>query len=156
VRLLISVSGRPAPQGSKRGGSAPGTMIEQSVYLPAWRRAVMLGALEAYREAGITPDQLPIFPRSQGVAFEVITFRVIRGEQCGAAGSDLPAGAPDIDKLLRSTLDALGGANKGEKNARLFADDSQVLGIRCLQKVWATEANGLGPGATIIVTDGRD
>lgn len=154
MRLVISVSGRPAPQGSKRGGSAPGTMIEQSVYLPAWRQAVKTAAWRAYREAGIRPDQLPLFPLPQGVAFEVITFRVIRGEQCGAAGSDLPAGAPDIDKLLRSTLDALGGGRK--ETARLFQDDSQVLGIRCLQKVWATDANGLGPGATLIVTDGRD
>lgn len=149
------VKGRPAPQGSKRAGASPGTMIEQSAYLPAWRQAVKIGAYEAYREAGIEPKQLPLMPAGTPVTFEVVTFRVIQGVQCRAAGSDLPIGEPDVDKLLRSTLDALGGMKRD--SARLFADDAQVVCVRNLQKVWGRPGvDGLEPGATMIVTDGRD
>lgn len=153
MRLLIRVFGRPAPQGSKRAGAAPGSMIEQSPYLPAWRAAVKRWAYEAYKQAGIRPGELPLFPAGRAVEIEVCTFHVIRGVQCGAAGSDLPIGEPDIDKLLRATLDPLGGMKRD--SARLFADDAQVTAVRSLTKVWAVPGI-TEPGATIIVSDGRD
>lgn len=153
MRLVIQVKGRPAPQGSKEQGSA-GQLLESSAYLPAWRQAVRIGAFKAYAEAGVGADRLPLMPAGTPVHIEVCTFRVIRGVQCGAAGSDLPLGKPDIDKLLRSTLDALGGAS-GNKSARLFADDSQVISIRGLTKVWAVPGV-TEPGATLIISDGRD
>lgn len=155
MRLVILVKGRPAPQGSKEQGSA-GQLLESSAYLPAWRQAVRIGTFEAYRERGIDPRALPLFAAGVPVEIEVCTFRMIRGVQCGGGDGSAPVGKPDVDKLLRSTLDALGGAGAG-KSARLFADDSQVTEIRNLTKVWGVPGvDGLEPGATIIVSDGRD
>jgi crossover junction endodeoxyribonuclease RusA len=150
VRLIIYVYGRPAPQGSKDLGGA-GQLLEQSPYLPAWRQAVKRGAYEAYKAAGIPRTSLPIFPAGTPVFIEQCTFYVA-DEQCRAEGTDEPLGPPDIDKLLRATLDPLGGAKRG--SARLFADDAQVKKIYELGK--ERPAPGGPTGAMIIVSDGRD
>jgi Holliday junction resolvase RusA-like endonuclease len=154
VRLIIGVKGRPAPQGSKDLGSA-GQLIEHSAYLPAWRVAVKVGAYMAYQAYNIQNAALPLFPAGTPVVIERCTF-YLESEQCRAEGTDLPLGTPDIDKLLRSTLDALGGQKRG--SARLFADDSQVVRIRDLSKERpGAELGGWNhSGALIIVSDGRD
>lgn len=108
--------------------------------------------MQAYLDAGIRPEQLPLFPAGVPVIVEQMIFYV-GPDQCRAAGTDEPVGKPDIDKLLRATLDALGGARNPRKHARLFADDSQVRRIRDLGK--ERTPNGL-PGAYIIVSDGRE
>jgi Holliday junction resolvase RusA-like endonuclease len=151
VRLHIIVLGRPAPQGSKEQGGA-GQLLESSAYLPAWREAVKLAAYEAYGAAGVDPETLPVFGAGVPVIVELCTFYVTP-EQCCAAGTDEPIGTPDIDKLLRSTLDALGGRKR--RSARLFADDSQVVEIRRLSKQRQTVPGGK-TGAYIIVSDGKD
>jgi Holliday junction resolvase RusA-like endonuclease len=140
--------GRPAPQGSKRGGAA-GQMLEQSAYLPAWRAAVKLAAYEEYRNRGIDPAALPLFAAGVPVIVEQCTF-FVGPDQCRAEGTDEPTGAPDVDKLLRAVLDALGGAKHG--GARCFADDSQVVDVLRLRKVRATSQTGV----MIIISDGRD
>jgi len=150
VRLIIPVVGRPAPQGSKQLGGA-GQLLEQSAYLPAWRVAVKVGAYKAYQAADIRHTSLPVFPAGTPVVIEQCTF-YLADEQCRADGTDLPLGTPDIDKLLRATLDALGGQKNG--SARLFADDAQVVRIRELAK--ERPAPGRPTGAMIIVSDGRD
>lgn len=143
-RLTIRVHGRPAPQGSK-DVTRRGHTIEQSVYLPAWRSAVKRDALGAMlRDAGRPP--LPMFGPELAVVVDECTF-IVTNEQCRTAGTDYPTGTPDIDKLLRATLDALGGSPK--IGAKVFADDSQVVEVNNLRKVRATSANG--PGALIIV-----
>jgi len=150
VRLHIVAIGRPAPQGSKQLGGA-GQLLEQSTYLPAWRQAVKIAAFEAYRAAGIEPAALPLFAATVPVTIELCTF-FVGPDQCRAEGTDEPLGTPDIDKLLRSTLDALGGQKGG--SARLFADDSQVSRIRNLSKERASA--GKPTGAYIVISDGRD
>jgi Holliday junction resolvase RusA-like endonuclease len=150
VRLVITVKGRPAPQGSKQLGSA-GQLLEQSAYLPAWRVAVKVGAYKAYQAADIRHTELPVFAAGTPVVVEQCTF-YLADEQCRAEGTDLPLGTPDIDKLLRATLDALGGQQQG--SARLFADDAQVVRIRDLAK--ERPAPGRSTGALIIVSDGRE
>lgn len=150
MRLILHVFGRPAPQGSKELGSA-GQLIEQSPYLPAWRVAVKVAAYKAYAAAGIRHASLPVFPRQVPVIIERCTFYV-GDDQCRIEGSDEPLGAPDVDKLLRATLDPLGGGKS--KTARLFADDSQVKTIRELGK--DRPAKGGRTGAFIIVSDGRE
>lgn len=150
MRLIIYVYGRPAPQGSKDLGSA-GQLLEQSPYLPAWRTAVKRGAYEAFKTARVDPGALPLFPAGAVVVVEQCTFYVT-DEQCRAEGTDEPIGPPDVDKLLRSTLDALGGAKRG--GARVFADDAQVKKVRELSKE-RPEA-GRPTGAMIIISDGRD
>jgi crossover junction endodeoxyribonuclease RusA len=150
VRLTIYVFGRPAPQGSKQLGGA-GQLLEQSAYLPAWRQAVKVAAYKAYQAADIRHTSLPLFAAGTPVVVESCVFYVT-DEQCRADGTDLPLGTPDIDKLLRATLDALGGQQRG--SARLFADDSQVVRIRDLAK--ERPAPGRPTGAMIIVSDGRE
>lgn len=142
MRLIIEVFGRPAPQGSKELGGA-GQLRESSAYLPAWRTAVKIGAYSAYRRAGIDPHALPVFPAGVPLHVEQCVF-------CMAPEQGLATNKPDIDKLLRSTLDALGGAYG--KSARLFADDSQIVRIDGLRKVAAT-AESARPGAYIIISD---
>lgn len=147
MRLTLYVYGRPAPQGSKERGPS-GQMLEASPYLPAWRAAVKQAAYEAYRAAGIRPDMLPVFGPGVPVYLEQCTFYVLP-EQCRAEGTDQPIGDPDVDKLLRATLDPLGGMKKG--SARLFADDAQVKRINELSK--ERPAPGCPSGALIIVSD---
>ncbi len=150
MRLALYVYGRPAPQGSKDLGGA-GQLLEQSPYLPAWRVAVKVAAYKAYKAAGIHQDQLPLIPAGRPVIVELCRFYV-GPDQCRAEGTEEPLGAPDVDKLLRATLDPLGGAKRG--SARLFADDSQVKTIRELGKERA--GPGSPTGALIIIGDGRD
>lgn len=146
MRLHIAAVGRPAPQGSKEQGGA-GQLRESSIYLPAWRAAVKVAAYEAYRQRGIDPAWLPLFPAGVPVAVERCTFYV-GPAQCRADGTDEPTGTPDVDKLLRAVLDALGGQRKG--SARCFADDSQVVLINNLSKVRASSGK---TGAYIILSD---
>lgn len=150
MRLTIAAIGRPAPQGSKQLGGA-GQLLEQSAYLPAWRQAVKIAAYEEYRRRGIIPSSLPVFGPGVPVVIESLTF-FVGPDQCRANGTDEPLGTPDIDKLLRAVLDALGGAKGNHSSARCFADDSQVVEIRGLRKVRATTQTG----ALIVITDGRD
>jgi len=152
VRLSITVVGRPAPQGSHDLGSA-GQFLDSSPYLAAWRQAVRIAAFRSYSQVGYPPDALPVFGPGVPVIFERITFYLAH-EQCRAEGTDAPIGKPDVDKLLRATLDALGGAHDPRAHARLYADDSQVVRIREVEKLRAPA--GGRPGALIIVTDGRD
>lgn len=147
--LPIRVHGRPAPQGSKEQGGA-GQLLESSIYLPAWRQAVKIAAFEAYRAHGIQPSDLPLIPRGRAVVIERLWFFVLP-EQCRAEGTDEPLGTPDVDKLLRATLDPLGGGHG--KTARVFADDSQVQGVRDLWKYRATAESP--PGAVILINLGE-
>ena len=151
MRLVIRVDGRPAPQGSTERGPA-GQLLESSPYLPAWRQAVRIATFRAYALAGIAPDRLPLFPRGRPVYFERCVF-LVRDDQCRAEGTDEPTGDPDVDKLLRATLDALGGAKNFKRSAKLFADDSQVVAMDGLRK--ARPLLGVDgydrPGALIIV-----
>jgi Holliday junction resolvase RusA-like endonuclease len=101
----ITVVGRPAPQGSKEIGGG-GAMRESSVYLPAWRAAVKRAAYAAMRAAGVGPHDRPMFV---GPVAADVTFYV-------EGRADV---VPDIDKLLRSTFDALTAAGVWEDDARV-------------------------------------
>ena len=154
MRLIIEVAGRPAPQGSHELGGA-GQLLDSSTYLPAWRQAIKVAAFRSYQAAGLPPaaTRYGVFPAGAPVIFESCLF-FVRDDQCRAAGTDEPVGKPDLDKLLRATFDALGGAKAWRDSARLYRDDSQVVSIRNLDKRRANEQ--CPPGALIIVSDGRD
>lgn len=151
--LSIRAVGRPAPQGSKELGGA-GQLLESSPYLDAWRQCVRIAAFRAYAAARIDPATLPVFAAGVPVTLERVTFYLARGEQGGRTEACCPVGDPDVDKLLRSTLDALGGRRDKSKTARLFADDAQVVKIKELGKEWAPDR--VAAGVLIIVSDGRD
>jgi len=118
--ISFNVQGiRPAPQGSKRhlGGRR---MVEQSVNLKPWREAVRQEALKTGK------------PMAMGAVFVDLAFRFARPKGHYNAKGELKQSAPmrvitkpDLDKLQRSTLDALTGV--------LFKDDSQVCRILAMK-----------------------
>ena len=150
--IEIIVLGTPAPQGSKHGyavkakGAYTGKVaqVESSAKVKPWRMAVKYAALEALP----TRDGSAIL--TGAVSLEV-TFRLPRpkghygtGRNAGtikATAPRRPASRPDLDKLLRSTLDALGEAG-------VWLDDSQVVTV-VGTKHYAN--NDEPPGATIWV-----
>ena len=111
--MLINVEGlSPAPQGSKRhvGG---GRMVESSAKVKPWREAVRQEALASGASLITGPVSVKL------------TFRFIRPKGHLNTKGQIKASAPidhvtrpDLDKLVRSTLDGLTGT--------AFADDSQV------------------------------
>lgn len=141
MKLTIDVKGRPAPQGSHGLGGA-GQFLDASPYLPAWRAAVRIAAWRACSMAGVAgvPSGPLVWAAGVPVVIELCTFYV----------ETEPTSKPDIDKLLRATLDALGGARDG--GARLYADDSQVVEIHHVAKLRARGAGNRAPGATIVIS----
>ena len=115
--LFISVSNiEPAPQGSKKhiGG---GRMIEVSKRVRPWRKAV---GKEAMKET-----ETPI----EGACHVGLIFRFNRPKSHYRSNGQLKQTSPkylivkknDLDKLVRSTLDALTGI--------AFKDDCQVTNV---------------------------
>jgi Holliday junction resolvase RusA-like endonuclease len=134
-RITIHVTGRPAPQGSKRLGEH-GQMREQSAYLPAWRAAVHRAVYERYHELGIAPETTKVkgWALLRGPVSVSIEFRLDTGQRVD--------GPPDLDKLARSTWDALTAA-------RVWEDDGRVVDAQLL-KVAATELYPAGAVITVM------
>jgi crossover junction endodeoxyribonuclease RusA len=113
--ITFVVTGRPAAQGSKRH-LGKGVMVESSRYIHPWRADVKMAAMES------TPLNW-----NQDAPFNLtITFLLarpkghysVKGLKSSAPAT--PSGrVGDLDKLLRSTLDAMTGI--------VFADDCQVV-----------------------------
>lgn len=97
--------GVPAPQGSKRH-VGNGRMIESSTKVKPWRAAVAAA--------------FPVAP-IDGPVEVVVTFVLPRPKSERKTYTRPHTRRPDLDKLIRSTLDALTG--------RAFGDDSQVTHI---------------------------
>lgn len=104
--VTFTVYGLPAPQGSKRhvGG---GRMIESSAAVKPWREAVKHAALA---------DGVLFF---EGPVAVNIEFSLPKPKSAPKRHSH-PTKRPDLDKLVRSTLDAL-------TEAGAWRDDSQVV-----------------------------
>jgi len=150
--IEIIVLGTPAPQGSKHGyaikakGAYTGKVaqVESSANVKPWRMAVKYAALEALP----TRDGSAIL--TGAVSLEVV-FRLPRPKGHYGTGRNQailrgtahlqPHGRPDLDKLLRSTFDALGEAG-------VWLDDSQVVNV-IASKTYAGRTNQ--PGATIYI-----
>lgn len=144
--LTINVVGTPAPQGSKKGfynqriGRVQ--MVESSKKVAPWRQDVRAAAIEAMGEHW-DPIEGPVLlavlfylPRPQGHYGTGRNARVLK-----ASAPSFPAVKPDVDKLLRSTLDALGEAG-------CWRDDSRVVDVHAVKLY----ADGVLPGARITVS----
>lgn len=124
------VTGEPAPQGSKRHVGA-GRMIESSAKVRPWRDTVCDAALtaaattEGTRWLGV-PDK-PV---------ELIAYFYLRRPPSAPKRRFHPDRKPDLDKLLRSTLDAL-------KDSGLIADDARVVRATT-QKIYAEAGQATG------------
>lgn len=123
--ITFHVAGTPAPQGSKRhvGG---GRMIESSKKVKPWREAVARVA-----SAHLLDEPL------DGHLRVIIRFELLAPKK--SRFGNRPAGPPDIDKLVRSTLDGL-------TTSRLIVDDARIVALTAT-KHWALD----DPGATISI-----
>ena len=121
----IRVFGHPAPQGSKRH-VGNGVLIESSAKVKPWRQDVRAAALEADAHfdgpVSLTVGFLLRRPASH--------FRTGRNAHLlRDSAPAYPGKKPDIDKLLRSTLDGLGESG-------IWRDDAQVVRVRA-EKLYA-------------------
>lgn len=139
VVIRFRVYGTPAPQGSKRH-VGNGVMVESSKRVKPWRQDVKEAALNAIEYLLPLDGPLDIH----------VTFLLKRPASHFRTGKNAhllrdaaplwPAKKPDIDKLLRSTLDALGEAG-------LWRDDAQVVRVVAVKDYADSEP----PGARIQV-----
>ena len=127
--MTITVYGVPAPQGSKRHVGR-GVMIESSKKVKPWREAVKWAAIEVLVGRGI-----------EGPIEVEVDFYFVHPK----TGKRRPTHSvkPDIDKLLRSTFDAL-------TDAGVFEDDSRIVSVQA-RKHYATQYSPVPAGAVIRV-----
>lgn len=138
--LDIVVHGTPAPQGSKRGGVSSKTgktfVYEQnSKTQTSWRQDVIKAATEQRDAVGLETLDGPVFV--------AVWFRLPRPASVNVRRRPYPCVKPDIDKLLRNTLDGL-------KQAGVYRDDAQVIQVQ-VAKRYATDDPAGAPGATVRV-----
>lgn len=140
TELSITVYGTPAPQGSKRHVGR-GIMVESSKALKPWREAVKYAALDAIPAGGPYPLTGPVRVTAT-FAFTRPRSHYRTGKHADLLKPDAPtlhAQTPDLDKIVRSTLDAL-------VYAGVMRDDKQVACIDVV-KLW----HGLTSQARITV-----
>ncbi len=140
--MTVTVYGEPAPQGSKRAFVIKGTnravVTEVSNKVKPWRIAVEQAVILAY-PPGTRKD--PILVR--GAVSVVIDFVLPKPKS--AKKDAKPAVSPDIDKLARSTLDAL-------KTSGVFEDDGRVVDLAVSKRYPSDNPEGMPvPGARIFV-----
>lgn len=156
--LTITIDGLPAPQGSKKGfpvrrpnGTIGVALTESAGHrVSAWRQDVRAAASATMTATGWQPPT-----RGMPVAIELefylprpkAHYRTGRNAtRLRASAPALPATKPDLDKLVRATLDAL-------TSAGVYPDDSAVCRIET-EKLYAPP--GTNPGATITVRFRRE
>ena len=117
--MTFTVHGLPAPQGSKRAFVIKGTnravMTESSKNVKPWRQAVEQAVMLSHPFGG-RPDAI----LCRGAVFLDVTFTMPRPKSAKADAR--PQTRPDLDKLLRSTKDAL-------KTAGVYEDDGRVVSL---------------------------
>lgn len=141
----ITVYGTPAPQGSKsfKGFNKAGRAIlaESSAKVKPWREDVV-AAVERYLN--------PLRPTWQPLDCAQIVrmiFTVTKPASAPKTRRTAPDRMPDLDKLARSTGDAL-------KTARLIKDDSLIVEFSRLAKVYPGEdPEALASPGVIITLD---
>lgn len=147
--LVIVVHGIPAPQGSKRH-VGNGVMVESSAKVAPWRAVVVECATRAAHDMAWTAN------RAAGYRLSVV-FTVTRPASHYRTGRHAhllrdaapayPITRPDLDKLIRSTLDAL-------TDAGVIHDDSQVVDVHAYKAFPSGTLDALDtPGAVILLTE---
>lgn len=139
--IRIAADGVPIPKGSNRalarlvGGKAVGVMVEGSSDAGRKRLKEWAATIEAAASAEIERTGVA-WPSTESSIVAEVVFWLPRGR---TVRRQHPCKKPDIDKLLRTVLDAL-------TNAGLWADDSQVVEVRSAKR-YATDARP--PGVVI-------
>ena len=131
TRLNLRVVGVPAPQGSKKHVGR-GIMVEASKKVAPWREAV---AAAGQREMEVRGLASPL----DGPLHLAVTFRLpmpkSRPKRDHVRGWKWSTKTPDLDKLLRSTCDAL-------KMGGVIADDARICQISA-EKIEAGSWTGM-------------
>jgi crossover junction endodeoxyribonuclease RusA len=140
MTLTFSIIGTPAPQGSKTRNRY-GAVYESSPKVKPWRQDVQSAAREA-----MGGSHVYVGPVIVGVRFRLPRPKGHYGTgrnagQLRPSAPKVPDVKPDIDKLVRSTLDGMGEAG-------VWRDDAQVVGLWVV-KEYATDT--LPVGATVSV-----
>lgn len=120
MSLSIFVPGAAAPQGSKsfkgmRGGRA--ILAESSKAVKPWRESVRWSILESWRG-----------PQMVGAVTVELEFVMPRPVSTPKRSTPPAIKRPDIDKLSRACLDAIGSAG-------VYGDDSQVTVMRATKRL---------------------
>lgn len=134
----FEVRGTPAPQGSKRH-VGHGILVEAAApRVKAWREAVRSEAQRAIGDEPPLDGPVAVWVRLY-LPRPKAHFRTGRhAHELRPDAPDFVAQTPDVDKLLRSTLDAL-------TDAGAWRDDRQVA------EVTASKVYRDAPGATITI-----
>lgn len=135
--IAFDVYGIPGPQGSKRhvGG---GRMIESSKKVKPWREAVRWSAVEA---RGTNPPM-------EGPLSVLLVFTLPKPLNAPKTRQTFPMRKPDIDKLVRSTFDAL-------TEAGVWIDDAQVIDLLTAKRFPNEGSDALdAPGVRVTVGAG--
>lgn len=127
----ITVYGTPGPQGSKaykghrtsrRTGRRVPLLVESSKKVKSWREAVVAAAqVEIVRTRGFT--------RLDGPLMAAMYFTLRRPATGPGRSRPYPTVYPDLDKLLRSTGDAL-------STAGVWTDDACLIRYRDAAKLY--------------------
>lgn len=131
--MNITVKGTPAPQGSKNSAIVNGKVVmweASATKIEAWRRAIKEATHEALN-AGAKPFT------TEPLVVE-ITFILERPK---TNKRQYPTTKPDLDKLIRATLDGL-------TQAAVWLDDCQIVAINSV-KLYETQHRQ--PGAHITI-----
>ena len=110
--LVVTVSGTPAPQGSKRH-VGNGRMIESSKALKPWRKLVTDTVTANLGDWQCTKDPIKL-----SIEFEITRPKAVANPKRNT-WREHPTVKPDVDKLARAILDSLTGV--------VYHDDSQVI-----------------------------
>jgi Holliday junction resolvase RusA-like endonuclease len=123
--FVAFVAGRPAPQGSKsfKGRTRAGKprMVESSKYVKPWREEVRARLID---ERG-----RPVIRFEGAVAVDLL-FVLARPQRLKPGQQPAMTSTPDLDKLVRSTLDALTAA-------KVIVDDRYVTELGPVTKRYA-------------------
>ena len=142
--IFIPVLGIPAAQGSKKHVGR-GILVESSKKVAPWRQDVRHAALEYYQGEPVSG--------AVEVAIEFIFARPKGHYGTGKNADKLKPSAPkyatsnnlgDIDKLQRSTFDALAVRSGGT----VLKDDSLIVDV-AIQKRYATRGEHVGANIKI-------
>lgn len=144
-RVTFRVFGDPVPQGSKRH-VGHGVLVESGgERLKTWREDVKQAAMTALEQTTFAPRG----PVEVGVVFSMrrpqshFTTSKARPRDLKPNAPLMHTQRPDIDKIVRSTLDAL-------TSAGAVSDDSLISHLQA-SKTWCDVAEL--PGAYITVVD---
>ncbi|TXH55152.1 MAG: RusA family crossover junction endodeoxyribonuclease [Desulfurellales bacterium] len=127
--LSVFVPGTAAPQGSKRHVGR-GILVESSKAVKPWRESIRWAILERWRG-----------PQMLGPVTVELQFVMPRPASTPKRSTPPAIKRPDIDKLERAVLDAIGSAG-------VWKDDSQVTTLRATKRLAEI---GETPGCRIVV-----